>query len=704
MSYRLKNSIIYFFIVIFSIGCSDNVKDPAPYGPVPTERQLEWHKMKYYAFIVFGPSTFTDMEWGYGDESPEIFNPTELDVRQWARVVKEAGMEGIMVTAKHHDGFCLWPSKYTDHTVASSPWKKGKGDILKELREACDEYGLKLGMYLSPWDRNHPDYGTPKYVDFFQNQLKELLTNYGEIFEVYFDGANGGDGYYGGANEVRRIDNKVYYDWDNTWKIVRDLQPNAVIFGDGGPDLRWIGNEQGYAQDPNWSIMDSKTFYPGGPVTHETLQTGDEDGDLWVPSEVNTSIRPGWLFHESENNKVKSVNQLIKNWYYSVGMNGGFILNLPPDKRGLIHDNDIKSVQGLKKYFDEAFSVDYSDNAEVSTSNVRGNVSKFNADHAFDDDLESYWATDDTINNAFVEVDFGKTTEINALLLQEYIRLGQRIERFTVEALQDNKYTEVAKGITIGNRRLIKFKTIKTSKIKIKFNGKASLVISNIEVYRVPEMIAKPIINRNKEGIVEISSESPDPIYRYTINGSIPDEASTLYKKPFSFNQVGIIKVKAFLESEKIASDVVSKKLDVPKAKWTASSSQKSHSYYPISNAIDGNPNTTWFTEKKTDNKASTITIDFGERLNLKGFSYLPRQDGRSETNIFKYTVEVSQNGNHWNVVLKGKEFSNIVNNPIIQEIMFPNTVQAKHMRLTCINDVYSEGRMNVAELDVITQ
>jgi len=687
-----------------SLGCSDNVKDPEPYGPVPTERQLEWHKMKYYAFIVFGPSTYTDMEWGYGDESPEIFNPTALDVRQWARVVKEAGMEGIMVTAKHHDGFCLWPSKYTDHTVASSPWKNGKGDILKELREACDEYGLKLGMYLSPWDRNHPDYGTPKYVEFFQNQLKELLTNYGEIFEVYFDGANGGDGYYGSANEVRRIDNKVYYDWDNTWKIVRDLQPNAVIFGDGGPDLRWIGNEQGYAQDPNWSIMDSKTFYPGGPVTHETLQTGDENGDLWVPSEVNTSIRPGWLFHESENNKVKSVNQLIKNWYHSVGMNGSFILNLPPDKRGLIHDNDIKSVQGLKNYLDEAFNVDYSDNAEVTASNVRGNASKFNANKAFDNDLESYWATDDTINNAFVEVDFGKATEINALLLQEYIRLGQRIKGFTIEALQNGKYNEIVKGITIGNRRLIKFKTVNTSKIKINFNGKANPVISNIEVYRVPEMIAKPSIFRNKEGMVTITSESPDPIYKYTLDGLEPNETSTVYEKPFHLNKAGTIKVKAFLENENVSSEIITKKFDVPKTKWKATTSQKSHYYYPIENAIDGNPNSTWFTEKKTDSKASTITIDFGENLNLKGFTYLPRQDGRSETNIFKYSIEVSQNGKNWSPVLKNKEFSNIVNNPIIQEIIFPNTVRAKFMRLTCINDVHSEGRMNVAELDVITQ
>lgn len=644
------------------------------------------------------------MEWGYGDESPEIFNPTELDVRQWARVVKEAGMEGIMVTAKHHDGFCLWPSKYTEHSVKNSPWKDGKGDILMELRKACDEYGLKLGMYLSPWDRNHPDYGTKKYIEYFHNQLKELLTNYGDIFEVYFDGANGGDGYYGGANETRKIDNKVYYEWENTWGIVRELQPNAVIFGDGGPDLRWIGNEQGYAYDPNWSTMDSKSFYPGGSVTHERLQTGDEDGDLWVPSEVNTSIRPGWLYHEAENDKVKSINQLIDNWYHSVGMNGGFILNLPPDKRGLIHDNDIKAVQGLKKYLDEAFSIDYSDKAKISASNVRGNVSKYRADKAIDGDIESYWATDDDVNTAFLEVDFGKEIEINALLLQEYIRLGQRIKGFTIEALQDGKFVEVAKGIAIGNRRLIKFKRIKTSKLKITFNGKASPVISNIEVYRVPEMIGKPFLHRNKEGIVTITSDSPDPIYRYSIDGSEPDEMSILYKEPFPFGQPGAIKVKAFLEHENISSETVTKKFDVPKTKWTATALQKSHYYYPLENAIDGNPNTTWFTEKSKGKEAeSTVTINFGELLNLKGFTYLPRQDGRNEANIFKFSIAVSKDGQKWSSILKEKEFSNIANNPVLQEIMFPNTVSAKYLRLTCIDDVHSEGRMNVAELDIIT-
>lgn len=269
----LSKWICFFILALFLSRCNF-VDPPEPFGALPSERQLEWHKMKFYAFIHFSPNTFTDKEWGYGDESPSIFNPTELDCMQWARVASEAGMEGIVITAKHHDGFCLWPSAYTEHSVKNSPWKGGHGDVIRDLREACDAYGLKLGIYLSPWDRNHEAYGTPEYIDYYRNQLRELLTDYGDIFEVWFDGANGGDGYYGGTNETRRIDNRTYYDWDNTREIVRELQPMAVMFSDAGPDIRWIGNEQGYAYDPCWATMDSVGLYPGVAGKTKLLGTG----------------------------------------------------------------------------------------------------------------------------------------------------------------------------------------------------------------------------------------------------------------------------------------------------------------------------------------------------------------------------------------------------------------------------------------------
>ena len=236
---------------------------PAPFGPLPTERHLRWHEMEYYGFIHFTVNTFTDKEWGYGDESPEIFNPTDLDPRQWAEVARKAGMKALIITAKHHDGFCLWPSKYTEHSVKNSPWKDGKGDVLAELAAACKANGLRMGVYLSPWDRNHADYGKPQYIEYYRNQLRELLTDYGDICEVWFDGANGGDGFYGGARETRRIDRRTYYDWPNTWKIVRELQPMAVMFSDGGPDVRWVGNESGAGSETNWATLRRAEFAPG---------------------------------------------------------------------------------------------------------------------------------------------------------------------------------------------------------------------------------------------------------------------------------------------------------------------------------------------------------------------------------------------------------------------------------------------------------
>lgn len=477
----MRNSLLILFFSIL-VSC-ENSSIPEPFGAIPSDRQLEWHKMKYYAFIHFGLNTFTDREWGYGDESPSLFNPSELDCRQWAKVAGEAGMEGIVITARHHDGFCLWPSGFTEHSVKNSPWKNGQGDIIRELREACDEYNLKLGIYLSPWDRNHAAYGSPAYIDYYRNQLRELLTNYGEIFEVWFDGANGGDGYYGGAYEMRRIDNKTYYDWENTWSVVRELQPGAVMFSDGGPDIRWIGNERGYADITNWCTMKSNTFYPGIGGVNDQLVHGIEDGDIWLPGEVDTSIRPGWFYHASEDDRVKDVNQLVDIWYNSVGMNGNLILNIPVDRRGLIHENDIKSLMGLKEYLDNAFSENYSLKATASASDVRGGVNKFSASMACDNDPESYWATDDDVHSASIELKFDKPNSLDAVMLQEYIRLGQRVTSFRIEALSDSGWTEAGSGTTIGNRRIVRIGPVTTSSLRISFEAKSCLTISNVEVY-----------------------------------------------------------------------------------------------------------------------------------------------------------------------------------------------------------------------------
>ncbi|MEZ5000029.1 MAG: alpha-L-fucosidase [Bacteroidales bacterium] len=457
---------------------------PQPFGPTPSERQLEWHTMKYYAFIHFGLNTFTDREWGFGNESPAIFNPTELDCRQWARVARDAGMEGIIITAKHHDGFCLWPSQFTEHSVKNSPWRDGEGDLIAELSEACREYGLKFGIYLSPWDRNHALYGTPAYIDYYRSQLRELLTNYGEIFEVWFDGANGGDGYYGGSNETRRIDNTTYYDWENTWKIVRELQPGAVMFSDGGPDIRWIGNERGYADETNWCTMPGNMLYPGIGGVNELLQKGNEEGDTWLPAEVNTSIRPGWFYHESQDSSVKSIPQLADIWMHSIGMNGNLLLNLPVDRRGLIHENDIAALMGLRRIVDSSFNVNYALEADISASNVRGDSREFSPSNLSDGNSSTYWATDDGVNSASIEISMKSPNLIDALMIQEYIELGQRITGFSVEIYSEGGWKEVSSGTTVGNRRIVNFKPVETGLIRVNLKARACPIISNIEIYQ----------------------------------------------------------------------------------------------------------------------------------------------------------------------------------------------------------------------------
>ncbi|RPI19457.1 MAG: hypothetical protein EHM61_28290, partial [Acidobacteria bacterium] len=306
------------FTLLWLVVTTFAVEPPKPFGAVPTDRQLRWHQLQFYGFIHFTVNTFTDKEWGYGDEPESIFNPADFDAGQIVRTAKEAGMKGLVLTCKHHDGFCLWPSEFTEHSVKNSPWRNGKGDLVRDIADACRRQGLEFGVYLSPWDRNHKDYGTPAYISYYRNQLRELLTRYGPIFEVWFDGANGGDGYYGGARETRRIDNRTYYDWDRTWSIVRELQPMACMFSDGGPDVRWVGNERGVAGDPCWSTMDRAGLLPGHADAKQ-LNAGQRGGTDWLPAEVDVSIRPGWFYHSREDAAVKSPEQLVDIYYKSIG-------------------------------------------------------------------------------------------------------------------------------------------------------------------------------------------------------------------------------------------------------------------------------------------------------------------------------------------------------------------------------------------------
>jgi alpha-L-fucosidase len=440
---------------------------PAPYGPVPSSRQLRWHELEVYGFLHLTVNTFTDKEWGYGDESPEIFDPTDFDADQIVGVAKAGGLKGLILTAKHHDGFCLWPSAYTEHSVKDSPWRDGRGDVVREIADACRRHGLAFGVYLSPWDRNHPEYGRPAYLTYFRNQLRELLTGYGTLFEVWFDGANGGDGYYGGARETREIDRRTYYDWENTWQIVRDLQPGAVMFSDAGPDVRWVGNEKGIAGDPSWATFNREDVVPG-EADQERLNRGDRPGTSWVPPECDVSIRPGWFYHPSENGEVKSPKELLDLYYVSVGRGASLLLNVPPDRRGRIHESDEAALVGFKALLDATFDEDLAQGATATASNVRGGDDLYSAAHVLDGDRDTYWSTDDGVTTPELALDLGRPVTFNVVSLREHLPLGQRIEDWALDAWHDGAWEEFARGTAIGPRRLWRGDDVTTDRVRLR--------------------------------------------------------------------------------------------------------------------------------------------------------------------------------------------------------------------------------------------
>ncbi len=463
-------------------------ESPAAFGPVPSDRQLRWHELEFYGFVHFTINTFTGKEWGYGDESPALFNPTDFDARQIARTARQAGMKGLILTAKHHDGFCLWPSAFTEHSVKNSPWKNGKGDVVKEIADACRAEGIKFGVYLSPWDRNHKDYGRPEYVTYYRNQVRELLTQYGEVFEFWLDGANGGDGFYGGARETRKIDRRSYYDWPNTVKLVRELQPGACIFSDGGPDLRWVGNERGIAGDPCWATLNRADFAPG-QADQKRLTSGDRPGTHWIPAECDVSIRPGWFYHAAEDAKVKTATQLVDLYFASVGRGASLLLNLAPDRRGQIPEVDIKQLLEFRHRLDATFATDLARRAKVSASNIRETSKKFRAANATDSRRESYWATDDGVTNASLVIEFRKHTTLNIARLREFLPLGQRVEAFALDRWSDGAWEEFHRGTGIGNCRLVRVKPFSTEKLRVRIiNASASPALSEVGVFLESEI------------------------------------------------------------------------------------------------------------------------------------------------------------------------------------------------------------------------
>jgi len=531
---------------------------PKPYGPLPTRGQLNWQETEMYCLIHYGPDTYTDKEWGYGDEDPALFNPSHFDAMQIVGAAKAGGFKGIVVVAKHHDGFCLWPTKTTEHNISKSPYKNGKGDLLQEYRDACNKLGMKMGVYCSPWDRNSALYGKPEYVtQVYRKQLEELYSHYGPIFISWFDGANGGDGYYGGAREVRKIDRSTYYGWKDTWAIPRRMQPNAVLFGDVGPDVRWVGNENGIAGETSWATYtphapDAGKEPGNGYVKDYEGTEGHRDGKYWIPAECDVPFRPGWFYHASQDGKAKSADALMDLYYKSVGRGACLDLGLEPDRRGMLNDDDVAKLKQFGDDLKYTFKENLAKGATLKASNTRGgNQVKFGAKNLLDNDRYSYWATDDKITTPELVLDLHKKKEFNVIRLRENIKLGQRIDAVAIDAWKDGKWQQIATATSIGGNRLIRLpEYIKSSKVRLRITkAPVCIALSDFGLYseirfpqpvfednhrptalydttKKPELISKQFAftegaSVDKKGNVFFTDQPNNKIWEYSVDGKL---------------------------------------------------------------------------------------------------------------------------------------------------------------------------------------
>jgi alpha-L-fucosidase len=429
-----------------------------PHGrPLPTPQQLRWQRDELGIFVHFGVNTFTDREWGDGQEDPRIFNPARLDARQWARAARGAGFRHMILTAKHHDGFCLWPTATTAHSVRSSPWRGGQGDVVREMTEACRAEGLGVGLYLSPWDQNAPQYGdSAAYNDFYVRQLTELLTGYGPLVEVWFDGAKGPD--------ARHME----YDWPRFHRVIRELQPDALIFSDSGPDIRWIGNERGIAGDPNWATVDPALVpYPGIPGDHiiQALQHGQAHGSVWRPGEADVSIRPGWFWHPAQDDRVRTPDNLLDLYFLSVGRNAGLLLNVPPTTDGLFHATDVRHLQQFGERREALFATDLARGARAEASGTAGRAHA--AGRVSDGDPDTFWSPPPGTTTGWVEIALPRPTTFSVVSIQEAIAHGQHVERYRVDAWSGGVWTAVSQGTTIGHRKLDRVAPVTAERLRL---------------------------------------------------------------------------------------------------------------------------------------------------------------------------------------------------------------------------------------------
>ena len=713
----MKQGIVLLFTLLTRVAFSQ-VAPPKPYGVLPTPRQLSWHEAEMYCIVHFGVDTYTDKEWGFGDEDPAIVNPTDFDALQIVGAAKAGGFKGVVIVAKHHDGLCIWPTKTTEHNITKSPWRNGKGDMVREYQLACNKLGMRLGLYCSPWDRNNPQYGTPAYVQTYRAQLKELYTRYGPLFMSWHDGANGGDGYYGGARETRKIDRTTYYGWDTTWAMIRQLQPTANIFGDIGPDVRWVGNEEGHAGTTCWATYTPEAPDPGkkpsnGYNKYWEATEGTRNGNYWMPAECDVPLRPGWFYHPSQDEQAKSPYQLLDLYYQSVGHGADLDLGIAPNRKGQIDQRDVASLQGFGDLLKQTFTVNLAKAAVFTASNIRGNDNrKYGPARLIDDDRYSYWATDDSVTEPQLVVDMGKTITFNVIRLRENIKLGQRISSFTIEAFEEGQWKQVGAGTSIGANRLIRFQqNVVTSKVRVSITSSGACVaLSDFGLFKEPVHLVAPLISRDKNSQVIISTIAPVASIRYTLDGTEPDGQSPLYKGPFLLAAGGTIKARCF-EVNNQASETATLVVGLSKAGWRVLPDSSMGASSRVStdaqkHAIDEDPETVWSTLQK-DSAAigqfpQDIRIDMGKPQLIKALSYLPRQDKKTEGMADRYIFYTSSDAISWEKVAEG-EFANIKSNPLEQVVPLREAINARYFKFSILHVVGGNG-VTVAEVGVRVQ
>lgn len=604
---------------------------PEPFGPVPTEQQVKWLRMEWYAFVHFGLNTYTNREWGYGDENPTLFNPSNFDAEAIVKTFKGAGMNGMIYTAKHHDGFCTWPTESTEHNITKSPWQNGKGDVVKEFADACSKHEFAFGTYLSPWDRNCAEYGREGYLDVYYKQIEELLTKYGPIFEIWFDGAMGGDGYYGGARQNRNIGKAdTYYNYTQVVKNIRALQPDCIIWGAAGRgDVTWAGSEKGFAKNyPLWNAQ----------------------GNKWLSLEADTPINQrGWFWHPGQGNAVKSPEHLMDVYLSSVGRGANLILNLAPNRDGRLDPADVASLEAFGDMRRKLLAKDYALNAKVTPSECRGKA--FNGSQMTDGDIESYWCPNDGTTTPTAEFKLAQPATFDVIRIREQIRLGQRVEAFQVDAWVDGAWKTIVEPGQPGET-------------ETQFNGVRG---------GKGHTIGNQVLRRIKE-----------PVTTDRVRLSIVRSKACPCISEFSL--LLMPGVKADTNTQKNADPKVLSSKDWKYSGFASELAQK---------ACDGNPDTLWQHGKCP----SHFVVDMKKEHTLAGFTYLPRQDGKTEGMTTRYRFEISLDGKNWTSVSEG-EFGNLRANPVKQYVSF-EPQKARYVRFFSTAALDGTGS-SVAELELL--